>query len=200
MAIMIPRGNIKLRLMQNHHDDLKGGGHRSGAKMHIAMYEKYWWPTMFQDLKEWVKSCPECQRFRKHKPSYQPKSILATEPNDDQSSFCTALNLNGTSKILERTVSVVAVMNDRVDARYPTYLPPQYFPPMPPPPIPQQLIPQQLIPQQLIPQLLGPPKVDKAHFLRGVRVSSILEWILDNPKAEPIPAQQPPMAPIPRKV
>ncbi|KAH3731798.1 hypothetical protein Pelo_17368 [Pelomyxa schiedti] len=80
--LCIPRGNIKLRLMQNHHDDLKGGGHRSSAKMYIVLSEKYWWPTMFQDLKEWVKSCPECQKFRKHKPSYQPKSILATEPNE----------------------------------------------------------------------------------------------------------------------
>jgi transposase InsO family protein len=43
-----------------YHDDIMAG-HLGVAKLFSKLKEKYWWPRMYADAYEWVRTCQECQ-------------------------------------------------------------------------------------------------------------------------------------------
>ena len=51
------------RVMQEMHDG-DCGNHVGGLSLaHKAINQGFYWPKMFDDAKEYVKKCPQCQRF-----------------------------------------------------------------------------------------------------------------------------------------
>jgi len=49
--------------MQEIHDD-NCGNHASGRSLaHKVINQGYYWPKMFEDVKGYVKKCPQCKRF-----------------------------------------------------------------------------------------------------------------------------------------
>ncbi|KAH3767637.1 Transposon Ty3-I Gag-Pol poly [Pelomyxa schiedti] len=72
----------KNTIMARYHDSIQGGGHFGVFKTFHAIAAKYWWPNMYEDVRDWVESCPLCQQYRKATPGYSPKSIYAKYPND----------------------------------------------------------------------------------------------------------------------
>ena len=55
--------NEAKNVMQETHDG-ECGNHAGGRSLaHEAINQGYHWPNMFNDAKEYVKRCPQCQRF-----------------------------------------------------------------------------------------------------------------------------------------
>jgi len=51
------------RVMQEMHDG-DCGNHAGGLSLaHKAINQGFYWPKMFDDAREYVKKCPQCQRF-----------------------------------------------------------------------------------------------------------------------------------------
>ena len=51
-------------------------GHFSGGKLYSAVCRRWWWPTIYRDVMEFCKNCPDCVVVsgagRKHKPPLHP--------------------------------------------------------------------------------------------------------------------------------
>ena len=70
-ALYVPRCNVKLRgnlsatareaLMYESHNALIAG-HLGEARMYRLMQRDFWWADMRKDIKQYVRSCPDCQR------------------------------------------------------------------------------------------------------------------------------------------
>ena len=45
------------------HDSPLTGGHFGLDKAYVSARQRYWWPHMYSDLKEWIRSCSKCQQF-----------------------------------------------------------------------------------------------------------------------------------------
>lgn len=52
--------------MELAHDDQLYGGHLGNRKTQKKL-QQYWWPNMTADIKNYVQSCPTCQRYREPK-------------------------------------------------------------------------------------------------------------------------------------
>src|SRR3546814_18721680 len=37
------------------------GGHRDFSKTYDRVLRNYYWPTIYKDIRQYIKSCPECQ-------------------------------------------------------------------------------------------------------------------------------------------
>jgi hypothetical protein len=69
-ALYVPKvESICQELMRRHHDDPLAG-HFGIEKTLELLQRKYYWETLKQDVKEYVSTCPVCQRMkpRRHKP------------------------------------------------------------------------------------------------------------------------------------
>lgn len=67
---------LRLDALKSYHDSLAGGGHLGVDKVKTAMYQKYYWPGMHNDIVTYVKSCDRCQLAKRdynpHKPPMVP--------------------------------------------------------------------------------------------------------------------------------
>ena len=63
---------LRLDALKSYHNSLAGGGHLGIEKVRTAMYQKYYWPGMHNDIVTYVKSCERCQLAKRdyhpHKP------------------------------------------------------------------------------------------------------------------------------------
>lgn len=59
--LCIPRGVARQRIMQEAHD-VPLASHFGPRKTAAAVKEKFWWPTIAKDVKQYVASCVVCQR------------------------------------------------------------------------------------------------------------------------------------------
>ena len=58
LRAVIPR-SLQLRLLQEYHDGAIGG-HLGEAKTYERIADRMFWPTMYADIKEYVRSCTKC--------------------------------------------------------------------------------------------------------------------------------------------
>jgi len=65
--------------MQEIHDGDYGNHARGQSLSHKAINQGYYWPKMFNDTKEYVKKCPQCQRFTpsSNRPSTDLHTLLS---------------------------------------------------------------------------------------------------------------------------
>ena len=64
------------------HDSPDGGGHFGGKKTLEKLEKRFYWPTLRQDLKDYIKTCRECQfsNRRQNRHLGPMQSIVATRP------------------------------------------------------------------------------------------------------------------------
>jgi hypothetical protein len=75
--IAVPVG-LRTEILRNYHDDQ---GHAGGDRLYMTMREKYFWPTMYADVRQYVKTCIACQKAKR---DYHPqKSPLQPLPVTD---------------------------------------------------------------------------------------------------------------------
>jgi hypothetical protein len=51
--------------MSRFHDDKEEGGHLGVGRVYAKVKEACWWPRMYQDVREWVADCVQCQSIGK---------------------------------------------------------------------------------------------------------------------------------------
>ena len=73
---------MRIKAMQAYHDS---NGHFGFKKTYAAIHAKYYWPHMFQEITDFVKSCDRCQRAKR-----------------DAHQNCTPLNPLPVAKVFER--------------------------------------------------------------------------------------------------
>jgi len=62
--LVVPRTLIG-RVMSRFHDDKAEGGHLGVGRVYAKVKEACWWPRMYQDVREWVADCVQCQSIGK---------------------------------------------------------------------------------------------------------------------------------------
>ena len=69
--IVIPLA-LRPQVLSDYHDSLIGGGHAGFQRTWDAIRQKYYWPRMYQDTREYQQSCTNCQKAkypnRRHPP------------------------------------------------------------------------------------------------------------------------------------
>lgn len=72
----------RARVLKECHDSVLTGGHLGFNKTHIKLRERYWWPRMFSDTRDYVLSCTMCQKRKGPQPiqAGEPQSIVTGEP------------------------------------------------------------------------------------------------------------------------
>ena len=65
--------------MYRFHD---GHGHFAAGVMSRNILGRYYWPTRMQDIVNWCRSCPVCQRMGPRRSSTQVKPIMSLQPMD----------------------------------------------------------------------------------------------------------------------
>lgn len=74
--IALPR-ELRKNALHAYHDSLAGGGHLGIEKVRTALVLKYYWPRMYQDVINYVKSCDRCQHAKKdYNPAKPPMAAL----------------------------------------------------------------------------------------------------------------------------
>jgi len=63
--LVIPKALVPDLLSQVH--DSIFGAHLGFLKTYSKLKHKYWWPKMLNTVKNWVKSCPQCQTYKSRK-------------------------------------------------------------------------------------------------------------------------------------
>ncbi len=62
--LVVPRTMIG-HVISRFHDDKAEGGHLGDGRVYAKVKGAYWWPRMYQDVKEWVADCVQCQSIGK---------------------------------------------------------------------------------------------------------------------------------------
>lgn len=57
--LALPKATRSTVLYQMHDDVF--AGHLSTEAVYAKLRERFWWPRMYRDTREWVESCPDCQ-------------------------------------------------------------------------------------------------------------------------------------------
>lgn len=78
--IAIPR-QLRDDLLKSYHDCIAGGGHQGFERTYEAVRSKYYWPTMYNDICQYVKTCEICQQSKRAFNSRPPP--LKPIPVDD---------------------------------------------------------------------------------------------------------------------
>ena len=63
LQLVVPE-NLRKTILENYHDCRAGGGHFGIKKTFAAVRQKYFWPKMWQEINDYVKSCDVCQRSK----------------------------------------------------------------------------------------------------------------------------------------
>ena len=58
--ILLP-GTLRLLVLKNFHDDLLTGLHSGTDRTYEKIRQRFWWPTMLDDIKNYIGSCLSCQ-------------------------------------------------------------------------------------------------------------------------------------------
>ena len=64
------------------HHNTTVSAHPSAASMKHAISQVAWWPKLGQDIEEWVRKCPACQRLRQE--PRRTRSFYRPKPTYDQ--------------------------------------------------------------------------------------------------------------------
>ena len=62
---VVPK-SLRKTLLSEYHDSLIGGGHQGFDRTYEAIKNKYYWPRMYEDIREYQKSCLKCQKASNH--------------------------------------------------------------------------------------------------------------------------------------
>lgn len=60
VTILVPT-HLRKEILREFHDDKLSGGHLRFQKCLGKIQQRFWWPRMRQELKEWLDACIECQ-------------------------------------------------------------------------------------------------------------------------------------------
>ena len=70
---------LRDELLKSYHDCIAGGGHQGFERTYSALRNKYFWPSMYADIREYVKTCEVCQQskraFNAKPPPLQPQAV-----------------------------------------------------------------------------------------------------------------------------
>ncbi|CAG2190886.1 unnamed protein product [Mytilus edulis] len=78
--IAVPR-NLRDSILKAYHDCILGGGHQGFERTYAAIRNKYFWPTMYSDINQYVKTCEVCQQSKRAFNSKPPP--LQPQPTND---------------------------------------------------------------------------------------------------------------------
>ena len=59
--LVVPDSLVGL-IVHAYHDHVLSGGHLASRPTYEKIRQKYWWPTISRDLREWCEKCQTCQR------------------------------------------------------------------------------------------------------------------------------------------
>lgn len=80
--LVIPQ-SLRKMVMRSLHDDALTGSHLGTNRMQRLIGSRYYWPRMHQEVADYVRSCPTCQKHPHQKPSHKDPekfSLLPTSP------------------------------------------------------------------------------------------------------------------------
>ena len=70
---------LRDELLKSYHDCLAGGGHQGFERTYAALRNKYYWPSMYDNIRQYVKTCEVCQQskraFNAKPPPLQPQPV-----------------------------------------------------------------------------------------------------------------------------
>ena len=104
LRLVVPK-ELQDDVLHSYHDELGAGGHQGIFKTFQKIKKFYYWPGMYKDVVQYVKSCTDCSSA-KRAPDYagiSPGNIVATRPFQVLSmDYAVALptTLNGNKNIL----------------------------------------------------------------------------------------------------
>lgn len=78
--LAIPRC-LREDVLRSYHDSIAGGAHLGIDRTYRAIQLKYFWPKMYQNVADYVRSCDACQRAKKN--TNLPKAPLVNMPVED---------------------------------------------------------------------------------------------------------------------
>ena len=78
--VVVPR-KLRDEVLQSYHDCIAGGGHQGFERTYSSMRNKYYWPRMYEDIRQYVQSCEVCQQSKRNFNSKPPP--LSPQPVDD---------------------------------------------------------------------------------------------------------------------
>ena len=61
--MLVPKGKLRLALLKECHDGLVAG-HRGVEPTLTELVKNYYWPNLWDDVEQYVKSCVTCQQNR----------------------------------------------------------------------------------------------------------------------------------------
>ena len=74
----IPK-SLRDELLKSYHDCIAGSGHQGFERTYASLRNKYCWPSMYEDIRQYVRTCEVCQQskrvFHVKPPSLQPQSV-----------------------------------------------------------------------------------------------------------------------------
>ena len=74
----IPRC-LRDELLKSYHDCIAGGGHQGFERTYASLRNKYYWPSMYEDIRQYVRTCEVCQQskraFNTKPPPLQPQAV-----------------------------------------------------------------------------------------------------------------------------
>ena len=58
--------SLREDIIASYHDSIAGGGHLGIDRTYTAIRFKYFWPNMYRDITEYIESCIQCQKAKRH--------------------------------------------------------------------------------------------------------------------------------------
>ncbi|VDI02172.1 Hypothetical predicted protein [Mytilus galloprovincialis] len=78
--IAVPR-ILRDDVLRSYHDCILGGGHQGFDRTYSSLRNKYFWPSMYEDIKQYVKTCEVCQQSKRNYGAKRPP--LKPQISDD---------------------------------------------------------------------------------------------------------------------
>ena len=70
---------LRDELLKSYHDCIAGGGHQGFERTYSSLRNKYYWPSMYEDIRQYVRTCEVCQQskraFNAKPPPLQPQAV-----------------------------------------------------------------------------------------------------------------------------
>ena len=70
---------LRDELLKSYHDCIAGGGHQGFERTYASLRNKYYWPSMYENIRQYVKTCEVCQQskraFNAKPPPLQPQPV-----------------------------------------------------------------------------------------------------------------------------
>ena len=78
--IAVPK-SLRDDILRSYHDCIAGGGHQGFERTYAALRNKYYWPSMYNDINQYVQTCEICQQTKRAYHSKPPP--LQPQPTHD---------------------------------------------------------------------------------------------------------------------